>query len=210
VRRMPSKSSTRLSAYGVPLTFMNQQTKQTSSSILQVPKPLSTIRIGLVGAGAIAATHAQHLSTFDFVTIAGVYDALPERSAEFAAKRNITAYLSLGALLGQVDAIYICTFPQAHREAAIRAAQAGVHVCCEKPLAKTLEDGLAIQEAVEKAGISFMVAFPWRFTRNLMRIKEVVDSGVLGQIYSFYAHVLVAAFTSQLAHRSSLHHGGDH
>jgi predicted dehydrogenase len=53
-------------------------------------------------------------------------------------------------------------------------------------LAKTVEDGLAIQEAVEKAGITFMTAFPFRFIRSFMRVKEVVDSGVLGKIYSYW------------------------
>src|SRR5579872_6836052 len=163
---------------------MNSQVDQKGSS--SSVKPLSTIRIGMVGAGAIATTHAKTLATIEYVKLAGVYDLLPERAAEYAAKEKTTAYSSLDALLEKCDAIYICTVPQAHREAAVRAAKAGVHVCSEKPLAKTLEDGLAIQEAVERAGISFMVAFPFRFSPGFMRLKEVVASGVLGKIYSYW------------------------
>src|ERR1700722_18520421 len=143
---------------------MNAQ-QQPKPSPGTAPKPLSTIRVGIVGAGAIASTHARALSTIEGVTIAGVYDILPERSAEFAAKEKTTAFPTLDALLEKVDAVYICSLPQGHREAAVRAAQAGVHVCSEKPLAKTVEDGLAIQEAVERSGIRFMIAFPWRFNR---------------------------------------------
>jgi predicted dehydrogenase len=140
-------------------------------------KPLSTIRVGIVGAGAIAATHVRTLSTIGYAKLAGVYDVLPTRAAEFATKENTTAYSTLDALLEKVDAVFICTFPQAHREAAIRAAEKGVHICSEKPLAKTLEDGLAIQQAVERAGITFMIAFPWRFN---------LDTGALGKIYSYW------------------------
>jgi predicted dehydrogenase len=149
-------------------------------------KPLSSIRVGMVGAGAIATTHAKTLATIDNVTLAGVYDIDPKRAAEYAAKEKTTAYPTLEALLEKVDAIYVCSLPQAHRESAVRAAQMGVHVCSEKPLAKTVEDGLAIQEAVEKAGITFMVAFPFRFLAGFMRLKELVASGVLGKIYSYW------------------------
>jgi myo-inositol 2-dehydrogenase/D-chiro-inositol 1-dehydrogenase len=144
------------------------------------------IRIGMVGTGAIAETHAGFLAQIDDVKVTGGFDAIPERAAEFARQHDATAYPTLDALLDNVDAIYIGTFPQAHREAAVRAAEAGVHIFCEKPLAATIEDGLAIQEAVERSKISFFTAFPFRFSRSFMRMKEVVDSGVLGAIYSFW------------------------
>jgi predicted dehydrogenase len=140
----------------------------------------------MVGAGAIATTHAQTLATIEGVSLAGVYDIDPQRAGDYAAKHNTKAYSSLDAMLEKVDAVYICSLPQAHRESAVRAAEMGVHVCSEKPLAKTVEDGLAIQEAVERAGITFMVAFPFRFLAGFMRLKELLDRGVLGKIFSYW------------------------
>jgi predicted dehydrogenase len=175
---------------------MNQATAPASILSPESARPsragaLGRIRVGMVGAGAIASTHAQTLSTIGSVTIAGVFDLDSARAGEFAGKWKTTAYPSLQSLLKNVDTIFICTFPQAHREAAVAAAEAGVHVLTEKPLARTVEDGLAIADAVNRSGITFMIAFPRRFAPGHTRLKEVVDSGALGKILSYWDTSLI-------------------
>jgi myo-inositol 2-dehydrogenase / D-chiro-inositol 1-dehydrogenase len=144
------------------------------------------LRIGIVGAGAIAETHAGNLARIEGVRIAGVLDAVPERAAAMAGRCGATAYRSLGELLAAVDAIYLCTPPRFHREAAVPAARAGVNVFCEKPLAASVEDAEAIAAAVESAGIMFAVGFNFRTSPPFMRFKELVDLGQLGDVHSFW------------------------
>ena len=74
-----------------------------------------------------------------------------------------------------------------HAEPSILAAQLGKHVLCEKPLGRTAEESKTMLEAVEKAGVKHMVAFNYRFVPAIRQIRELIDSGALGQIYHFRA-----------------------
>ncbi|MFN2224261.1 MAG: Gfo/Idh/MocA family protein, partial [Candidatus Promineifilaceae bacterium] len=68
-----------------------------------------------------------------------------------------------------------------HAEPSIAAAQAGKHVFCEKPLARTAEESKMMLDAVEKAGVKHMVAFNYRFVPAIRQIRNLIDSGLLGQ-----------------------------
>ena len=75
----------------------------------------------------------------------------------------------------------------AHAEPCIAAAQAGKHVFCEKPLARTAAEAKSMLDAVEAAGVKHMVAFNYRFVPAVQQAKKIVDSGKLGKIYHWRA-----------------------
>ena len=75
----------------------------------------------------------------------------------------------------------------AHAEPCIAAAEAGKHVFCEKPLARTAEEAKGMLDAVQKAGVKHMVAYNYRFVPAIRQIRKLIDSGALGQIYHFRA-----------------------
>ncbi|MDI9549766.1 MAG: Gfo/Idh/MocA family oxidoreductase [Chloroflexota bacterium] len=75
----------------------------------------------------------------------------------------------------------------AHAEPSIAAAQAGKHILCEKPLARTAEEAKTMLDAVQKAGIKHMVAFNYRFVPAVRQIRKLIDAGALGRIYHFRA-----------------------
>ena len=75
----------------------------------------------------------------------------------------------------------------AHAEPCIAAAQAGKHILCEKPLARTTKEAASMLEAVTKAGVKHAVAFNYRFAPAIRQAKDLIDSGALGQIYHFRA-----------------------
>ena len=75
----------------------------------------------------------------------------------------------------------------AHAEPCIAAAEAGKHILCEKPLGRTAEESKAMLDAVNKAGVKNMVAFNYRFVPAIRQIRNLIDSGALGQIYHFRA-----------------------
>jgi predicted dehydrogenase len=74
-----------------------------------------------------------------------------------------------------------------HAEPSIAAAQAGKHVLCEKPLARTSDEARTMLEAVNKAGVKHMVAFNYRFVPAIRQAYELVQSGALGEIFHFRA-----------------------
>ena len=74
-----------------------------------------------------------------------------------------------------------------HAEPTIAAAQAGKHVFCEKPLARTAAEAKGMLDAVEKAGVKHMVAFNYRFVPAIMQARKLIESGKLGKIYHWRA-----------------------
>jgi len=74
-----------------------------------------------------------------------------------------------------------------HAEPCIAAAQAGKHILCEKPLARTAQEARTMLEAVRQANVKHMVAFNYRFVPAIRQAYELIKSGALGQIYHFRA-----------------------
>jgi predicted dehydrogenase len=94
------------------------------------------------------------------------------------------AYDSYDALLDDPDvqAVYIPLPNALHREWTIKAAEKGKHVLCEKPVALNSAECREMIEACRKNGVLFMEAFMYRYTERIRKVREIVDSGVLGDI----------------------------
>jgi predicted dehydrogenase len=104
-------------------------------------------------------------------------------------------YSELESILerGAIDAVYVATPNNLHKEFAVRAAAAGVHVLCEKPLAPTERDCLAIMNACAEAKVRLMVAYRLHFERATLEAMEIARSGKLGELRlfsSFFSHVV--------------------
>jgi D-xylose 1-dehydrogenase (NADP+, D-xylono-1,5-lactone-forming) len=107
------------------------------------------------------------------------------RAKAYADERKIPrAFASYEALLADpdVDVIYNPLPNSLHAQWTIKAAEAGKHVLCEKPLANTVEEVDAMTEAAEKAGIVLMEAFMYRHHPQTIRVKELVESGAIGKL----------------------------
>ncbi|GFN33360.1 oxidoreductase [Paenibacillus curdlanolyticus] len=89
-----------------------------------------------------------------------------------------------------IDLIDINAPSDAHKEIAIAAAAAGKHLFCEKPLALTLADSREMLAAAEKAGVTHMVGFNYRFAPAVQLAKKLIEEGRLGKIYHFRAWFL--------------------
>ena len=74
-----------------------------------------------------------------------------------------------------------------HAAPSIAAAEAGKHIICEKPLARTAEEAKTMLDAVNKAGVKGLVAYNYRFVPAIRQIRLLIDQGLLGQVYHFRA-----------------------
>ncbi len=145
------------------------------------------IRIGIIGAGNIAQNaHILAYLKMPDAELTAVCDLKESRAREVAEKfgiKHVAADIDELVSLEDVDAVSICTWNNAHAKAAIAAARAGKHVLCEKPMAMTVQEAEAMKKAADESGITFMMGFVNRFRADSKAIKEIQESGKLGEIY---------------------------
>jgi predicted dehydrogenase len=135
-----------------------------------------------------AEAYIQNMPLLPGVEIIGLADDNRQRGEHMARQFGARLFESYEALLAaKPDGVVICSENNKHRSLVELAAAAGAHVLCEKPLATTLEDGRAIVETCERAGVILMTAFPMRFSAPLLEIKARLKAGDLGQVYCFNA-----------------------
>ena len=131
-----------------------------------------------------AENYIHNLRAIPDVEMIGFSDEDAARGKHFAAQYNTQWFDSHEKLLAEKpDGVVICSENAHHRALAEMAAQSGVHVLSEKPLATTREDAQAMLDVCQSAGVQLMTAFPMRFSAPVQEIKNVVDSGSLGQVY---------------------------
>ncbi|MCA0453788.1 MAG: Gfo/Idh/MocA family oxidoreductase [Chloroflexi bacterium] len=145
------------------------------------------MRIGIL---SFAHLHAENymavMQKMPDVEVVGIADENMERGQYFAKMFNVKLFDSYAALLAEkLDGVIVCSENSKHLPLVKLAAEAGVHVLCEKPLATTVADAQAIVDICKKAGVLLMTAFPMRFSTVALEIKKLIDSGKLGQIYGF-------------------------
>ena len=159
---------------------------------------METLGIGLAGWGAIGRIHLLALgdipriypdSAPDFKVL-GICRTSQSRAEEAAAAENIPrAYGDYEEMLADPDIhlIDIVTPNYLHREQVLNALAAGKAVLCEKPLALSGEEAWEIGVAAEASGCPAGMIFNYRFIPAVMKAKELIDAGGLGDIYSFRA-----------------------
>jgi predicted dehydrogenase len=147
---------------------------------------MKRLNIGVIGAGSISGVHFEAYAHNPNVQIYAVCDLNEERAGANAAKYGADkVYTDYRELLADsaVDAVSICTWNNSHAEISIAALEAGKHVLCEKPLCKTVEEAIRVQEAVRKSNLVYQVGFVRRCASNTQTLKEFIDNGDLGEIY---------------------------
>ena len=146
------------------------------------------LRVGLLTAAHLhVGGYAHACKTHPDVELIGMWDDEIGRGKDFADPRGIPFYESFEELLSQVDAVVITSENMRHAELAVKAADAGKHILCEKPLAATEEDGQRILTAAAKAGVKLMTAFPCRFSPAYQNLKRRVSAGEIGPIRAICA-----------------------
>ncbi|MFC5450015.1 Gfo/Idh/MocA family protein [Paenibacillus aestuarii] len=153
------------------------------------------VRIGMIGASGRGGIAAYWHKPEGRSVVAGAADIVPDKLEAFKQKINPDAFVTLDyrELLqrNDIDAIAITSPDYCHEEHAIAALEAGKHVFCEKPLAITTEGCDRILEAWRKSGKHLMVGFNMRYMNMFRTMKEIVDSGVIGEIKAVWVRHFV-------------------
>jgi predicted dehydrogenase len=143
--------------------------------------------VGIIGYGWVATAHIAAINATPHAQVTAVCSSRPLNPAEVSARHggNIKCFTSVEEMLKDPDihVVSICSYPQDHAKHAAAAAKAGKHLIIEKPLALNWQDCLAIQTAVQDAGVKTCVCFECRFSSQFLATKAVIDKGLLGKIH---------------------------
>lgn len=145
-----------------------------------------TVTIAIIGCGAVAEKmHLPEYAQSEEARIVACVDIVEEKAqhlAELVGGAQVYTDYHDALALDEVQAVDICLPNYLHAPVAIAAAEAGKHILCEKPMTISMADAQAMMDAAERAGVTLMVRQSTRFAPPYSKVKQVVDSGVLGRI----------------------------
>ena len=147
--------------------------------------PDRAVRTGIIGCGKIAPLHAEALASLPRSRFVAVCDPVVERAQGFAERFGVPrVFADPAAMLasGEVEAVCVCTPHPSHAELVVAAAEAGVHVLCEKPIAVRLSEADRMIAAARRTGVRFGVVFQRRFWPASRRLRAAIDAGKLGRL----------------------------
>jgi len=136
---------------------------------------MAKIKIGIMGAGYIAAVHAGVLARDDRVQLAAVYDVAPKCAEQLAATHNATAVATILELLERSDAVFITTPNTQHVSLAMASIETGKHVFCEKPLATNVADAERVFKKASEGRSMFQVGHNRRFAPVYTTLKRMLS-----------------------------------
>lgn len=149
--------------------------------------PQKEIKIGIIGSGGIAALHAKSYKKMPDVKIVAVSDIIPGKSKKFLDNLNLEgaqAFDDHRKLLElELDGVSICTPNRAHYETSVDSLKEGKHVLVEKPMSVSLEQAIDMVKTAKQNRRILSVGFQPRYDPNMKVVKDIVQSGVLGNVY---------------------------
>ena len=138
------------------------------------------MKVGIVGVGFMGTTHAAGWAETP-ATVVGFTAETSYEADELAQRYNAKVYSSLEEMLPDVDVVDICSPTHLHCEMALKAAAAGKHIICEKPLARTTKQAQKMVRACREAGVQLLVAHVVRFFPEYALAHSAVLEGQIGK-----------------------------
>lgn len=172
--------------------------ERAAGRLVRPPVEQEIIRVGVVGAGFGADVHVPALQALPGVEVTAICSRRLSRAREVAtlaqAPHAFDDYRELLAS-GVVDAVTLAVPPNLHHTMAVAACDAGIHLLCEKPLARTAAEARDMLRMVHETGVCHSVAFHRRYEPVRQRVKQLVEQGFIGDLHS----VSVIVYRSALA-----------
>lgn len=142
------------------------------------------LRLGLIGCGDIGQLRAAGIAGASGCRLTAVNDLDPAKAQSVATRHRAAVEQDWRDLVrrSDVDAVIVSTPPVLHAEMAVASFDAGKHVLCEKPLARTPDEARRMVEAAEASGRRLATGFNYRFYPSFALARQVLDSGVIGAL----------------------------
>ncbi|MEM6413130.1 MAG: Gfo/Idh/MocA family oxidoreductase [Pseudomonadota bacterium] len=146
------------------------------------------LNVGLVGLGGVAQEHLKGCAASDMVNLVAGADINEQRLEDAVQRFGIKPYKDYVEMISHesLDIVCVLTPPAIHRPVVECAANAGVHILCEKPLAPSLSDADAISKSVENAGIKFLFGASYRHLPAMQAARDIIRDGRIGEVRLCY------------------------
>jgi len=140
------------------------------------------VRIGFIGCGGIANWHMGHLENIPEAHVTAVCDLIEERARKAAERFEATPYLDYRRMLEQeeLDALYVCVPPYAHDGMELLAAEKGIHLFVEKPMALSMDYARSVAQAIAERNLISAVGFQLRYADIIPRVKAWIEMHDVG------------------------------
>ncbi len=144
------------------------------------------LRVGLAGLGAMGRNHLRHLAAREGCVLAAVADPAPDLVADAVARTGAAGFDDAVAMIaeGDLDAVVVAAPTTTHAVLAHAAIDRDLPVLVEKPLAATVEEGIALVAAARARGVPLQVGHVERFNPAVLELGRRIEKGWVGALYS--------------------------
>src|ERR1035437_5779558 len=141
------------------------------------------VRMAVIGAGRIGQIHATNAARNTGVSLVAIADAIPESAAKLAADLS-TSVVTVNQIFEDrtIDAVLIGSSTDTHADLIQRAAAAGKHIFCEKPVDLDLNRARECEKAVRASGKACLIGFQRRFDPTFSALKARIEKGEIGEL----------------------------
>lgn len=145
---------------------------------------MSEVKVGFVGAGGNATGHMKNVKNIPGAVIVAICDVDAERANKATAEMGGKPYTDYHEMLKKekMDALYVSVPPFAHEDAEIIAARKKIHLFVEKPVALTMQTGLKVLKAIQKAGVLSCVGYQVRYVPTADRAKKWLEGKTVAMV----------------------------
>jgi len=149
---------------------------------------MSKLRVAVIGAGAMGASHVRVYSKMEDIDLIAVCDNNKETSSKVADKYKIKSYTSYEEMFENesLDAISISVPTKFHKEVTLCAIKNKINVLVEKPIADSVEDAQEMIDEAKKSNVKLMVGHIERFNPVIVELKKRIENNELGKIYKLH------------------------
>ncbi len=149
------------------------------------------LKIGLIGTGSISGHFIKSINDLPMAELVALCSSTPERAAKAGQTHDLPAYADLHAMIAerQPDVLCVCTQSGHHLEPTLTAAQAGIHVICEKPLEVTLDRADQMIRTCHEQNVQLACIFQNRYSPDYKKLHTAVREGKLGKLLMGNAYI---------------------
>ncbi len=182
----------KISASAFALPFVPSLTLADTNKAAELPYQGPMLRVAIMGLGSYGNRVAEAMQACTKAKLVGVISGTPSKVKDWQAKYNIPEkncynYDNFDQIKNNkdIDAVYVITPNALHKPQAIRVAQAGKHVICEKPIALNAAEGQAMVDACKKANVKFLVGYRMHLEAKTLEIVRMRTAGEFGKVLFF-------------------------
>jgi predicted dehydrogenase len=182
----------KLSVSALTVPFLPSISLASTEQANEAPYQGPVLRVAICGLGSYGTRVAEAMQSCKMAKLVGVISGTPSKVKDWQTKYNIPEkncynYDNFDKIKDNkdIDAVYIITPNALHKPQAIRVAQAGKHVICEKPIAINAKEGQEMVDACKKANVKFLVGYRMHFEPKTLEVIRMRNAGEFGKVLFF-------------------------